>query len=88
MVFSSYLLLIPFALFLLAFALFGLINIINLLKYGGATFTVVFAVFCFLTAAAFVIFLTFNQLSAYDWQSPITIFENFNNSDFLNGNSF
>jgi hypothetical protein len=29
-----------------------------------------------------------NQFSVYDWQEPITLFENFNNSDFLNTNSF
>jgi len=88
MIFPSYLLLIPFALFILAFALFGLINIFNLIKYGGATFAGIFATFCFLTTTAFIIFLTFNQFSFYDWQSPITLFENFNSSDFLNVNSF
>ncbi len=88
MIFPSYFLLIPFALFMTAFALFGIINIFNLIKYGGATFAGVFATFCFLAASAFVIYLTLNQFSVYDWQEPITLFENFNNSDFLNTNSF
>lgn len=89
MIFSSSILLIPFALFVFAFTIFGFINIFNLVKYGEATFAGVFAIFCFLIATAVVIFLTFNQFSAYNWQEPISLFESASwRTDFLNGNSF
>lgn len=79
MTFPSSLLLIPYGLFMLAFAVFALINFYNLLKYGGFTFAGFFAVFLFIAGVSFVFFLTYINLSGFDWNTPILFFDNTGN---------
>lgn len=75
MAFPSYFFLIPYGLFMLAFAVFALINFYNLLKYGGFTFAGFFAVFLFAAGASFVLFLTYINLSGFDWGTPVLFFD-------------
>ena len=68
-----YFLLAPYALLLLVMSLLGLMNIVNLLKYGARNAVGFLATFLFLCGLAVIMFFTWQRLMDVDWQSPVKI---------------
>jgi hypothetical protein len=62
-----------YALVVVLFAIFAIVNVYHLVHYG-ATSGISFAVtFLFLAGAAFILFFTYHALAAVDWNQQIGI---------------
>ena len=70
----TYILLIPFGAFLLAFAFFSLVNILNLAKYGARNFVGFLASFIFICGAAIILFMTWQAVGTTDWATTVPVF--------------
>jgi hypothetical protein len=68
-----FLLLIPYALFLLVVAFFGLVNIGHLFRYGARNAAGFLATFGFVSGAAVILFLTWQYLPELDWTEPVPL---------------
>jgi len=62
-----YLLLIPYALFLLIFLVFSLVDLINAWRFRTGFFSASFLILAYLAGTAVIIFVTYNLLSPVDW---------------------
>lgn len=71
--FSPLLILIPFGLIAAIIGFFSLINISHLVRTGNTTLVSLFFTLVFLGYSLGVIFLTYNTVVGYDWQTPLTI---------------
>ncbi|NQU83746.1 MAG: hypothetical protein HQ536_03460 [Parcubacteria group bacterium] len=80
MIISYSLLLIPYAFFLVVFGIFTIINIYNLIRFGGWNIVGFWATFLFLAGVVFIFFISYQNLIIFDWQETVTILER---SDFL-----
>ncbi len=68
-----YLLLIPYALFLLGYLFFALANIVSLAKYGARNGVGLVASFIFIAGSALVIFATWQSLAGIDWTTGVPL---------------
>ncbi len=71
--FPFILILIPYGLAILFFALMALINVLHLIHYGSPTITSFLVTFLFLTGAVFILFFTWQELQGTDWGRIITV---------------
>jgi L-cystine uptake protein TcyP (sodium:dicarboxylate symporter family) len=67
------LVLIPYGIVLLLFALLAAYSVHNLVKYGATTNTSFVATFSFLAGAVFVLFFTWQALQGTDWSQEINL---------------
>ncbi len=72
-----YWLLIPYFAFLALFAIFALINLFHIVKWGGFTFVGFVATFIFLAGVVLISFLTYENLKIVDWSEMIYSFNGF-----------
>ncbi len=70
---SFALVLIPYGLALLFFALMALVNVYHLIHYGATTAISFVVTFLFLAGAVFILFFTWQALQNVDWNRAITI---------------
>lgn len=68
-----YLLLIPYALFLLGYLFFALANIISLAKYGARNGVGFLASFMFIAGSALIVFMTWQSLAGVDWTMGVPL---------------
>jgi uncharacterized membrane protein YfcA len=69
-----YILLIPFGLFLAAFAFFAFANILSLVKYGARNMVGLTATFLFVCGTAVILFLAWRSLGGVDWRTGVPLF--------------
>jgi hypothetical protein len=69
-----YLLLIPYALFMLGFVFFALTNIISLGKYGARNAIGFLASFIFICGTSYILLLTWQSLASVDWTAAVPLF--------------
>ena len=70
-----YILLILYAIFLLAFAFFSLFAVYHLIKFGFRTFGNFLMIFVFLGIGVIVLFMSWQALVQIDWMQSITLFQ-------------
>ncbi len=71
--FSPLLILIPFGIFAVIIGFFGLINTAHLVRTGNTTLISLLFTLFFLGYSLGVLFLTYNVVAPYDWQTPVKI---------------
>jgi len=71
--FSLWGLLIVYAIFLLIFIIFAIINLYHMIAYGFLTFESFFMTFIFLGGVILILFITYKLGIAIDWRQTITI---------------
>ena len=81
MVFSLYLLLIPYCLFLLLWTVFGIIAVFHVLKFAFRGIVSALAVSVFIGVSAFLLAASYGYISRVDWEAEATVFGNI--SDFF-----
>lgn len=69
-----YLLLIPYAVFMLGYVFFSFANIISLAKYGARNAIGLLASFIFICGTSYIIFLTWQSLALVDWTEAVPLF--------------
>jgi hypothetical protein len=62
-----YILLIPYALFLLIFLVFSLVDLLNVWRFRSGFLSASFLVLMFLAGTAGIFFITYSLLSPVDW---------------------
>ena len=67
------LLLIPYAIFLIVFLVFAIVNVYHLIHYGQTTKVSFGVTFVFFAMTALILFLTWKGLQGVDWTYPIDI---------------
>lgn len=68
-----YIFLIPYALVLFVFALFSLINLFHIVKFGEGIFADFIATAAYLGVAALILFVSWQYLSGFNWKETIDI---------------
>ena len=68
-----YIFLAPYALFLLAFVIFGIISLINLISYAANDGVAFLVTFIFLAATTLVAFMSWQLLIQFDWTKMVPI---------------
>lgn len=71
--FTLSLFLVPYAVALLFFAVFGAFNVAHLLKHGMSFFMSRVVVLCFLAGAAGIIGITWMSLRRVDWKREVVV---------------
>lgn len=62
-----FILLIPYALFLLAFVILGIISLVNLVSYAANDGVAFLVTFIFLAATTLIAFQSYQMLIQFDW---------------------
>jgi hypothetical protein len=70
-----YVLLFPYAVFLLGCAFFSMINIVHLLRYGAKNIIGFIATFGYICAISIIMFFTWNLLQTVDWRASMPLFQ-------------
>ena len=65
--------LLPYGLTVLFFALMATINVFHLIHYGATTGISFIITFLFLAGAVFILFFTWQELQAVNWNHMITL---------------
>ena len=68
-----WLLLIPYALFLLIFLIFSLVDLMNAWRFRTGFFSASFLILAYLAGTAVIVFVTYNLLSPVDWFQVIGV---------------
>jgi hypothetical protein len=68
-----YIFLIPYAFILFIFALFSLINLFHLVKFGEGIFADFIATAFYLSVSALIVFVSWRYLSGFNWKETIDI---------------
>ena len=66
-----WLLLIPYAIFLLIFAIFSLVDLLNAWRFRSGYGSAVFLIFLFLAGTACILFVTYDLLTPVDWLQKV-----------------
>ena len=66
-------LLIPYAIFVISFFVFGFFNLYHMIAYGFVSASSFVATFLFLAGATIVLFLSYSIGTTIDWGTAITI---------------
>lgn len=74
MVFPLWSILIPYFLILIAFVIFSLVNLSNLIRFGFWNFASGLFVLVYLFISAALLLWTYQHLQGIDWQQPLYIF--------------
>jgi len=70
-----YIILIPYALFLLGFAFFGFFAIYHLIRFGFRTFSNFLMMFVFLGVTIIILFISYQMISEINWFNEVQILE-------------
>ena len=70
-----YIILIPYALFLLGFAFFAFFAIYHLIRFGFKTFSNFLMMFVFLGVTVIVLFVSYQMISEINWFNEVQILE-------------
>jgi len=70
---APYLLLVPYAIFLLLIGLFALFNIGHLVRYGARNSVGFFVTFVYVCGLAIIMFMTWRYMPALDWNEPVPL---------------
>ena len=65
--------LIPYGVIVLVFAIVALLNVYHLIHYSATSKTSLAFTFIFLAGTAVIAFLTWQAVGGVDWQTPISI---------------
>jgi len=68
-----YILLIPYAIFLLIFLIFSLVDLMNAWRFRTGFFSASFLILAYLAGTAVIVFVTYNLLSPVDWFQVIGV---------------
>ncbi len=71
--FPSFILLIPYALFLLVFSLYSIFNLYHLFFYGVFGLGLYLIIISFFSGTVILVALSFTFLAPYEWTSMISI---------------
>lgn len=63
--------LIPYAIFIIVFLIFALINVFHLVHYGQTTRISFTVTFIFFIVTSFILFATWAALRHIDWSAPL-----------------
>jgi hypothetical protein len=66
-----WLLLIPYAVFLLIFAAFSLVDVLNAWRFRSGFFSASFLIIIYLAGTAFILLTTYILLSPIDWMQQV-----------------
>ncbi len=66
-----WLLLIPYAVFLLIFAAFSLVDLLNAWRFRSGFFSAIFLILVYCAGAAFILLSTYVLLSPIDWMQNV-----------------
>lgn len=78
-----YILLILYAIFLLAFAFFSLFAVYHLMKFGFRTFGNFMMIFIFLGMCVIILFASWQAIARIDWLQSIEIFQYGNTTQYF-----
>lgn len=68
-----FVLLVPYAAFLLGYAFFAFANVISLAKYGARNGVGLTASFVFIAVSAMIVFHTWSSVQAVDWTAAVPV---------------
>jgi hypothetical protein len=68
-----WLLLIPYAIFLLVFAAFSLVDVLNAWRFRSGMISAFFLIIVYLAGVAAILAFTFIALSPIDWLQPVGV---------------
>jgi len=70
-----YLILIPYAIFLLGFAFFSFFAIYHLIRFGFRSFSNFLMMFIFLGVSVIILFISYEMIAGINWFNEINILE-------------
>jgi len=73
MTFPLYILLFPFAAFLLAWLIFSMVAFYHMFKLGFKNFTTFFTTFLYLAISIVILAISYNYIIQIDWLKKITV---------------